>query len=161
DVDNEGYHVPAAHPSLQDLYGHSYADDPHIHGTSRSFARFNEGEARRWSVKAYRRILPEVSHLPESHRRAWLYLGMFPNLVISLYPDQVSFYQEFPVSIDRTIQRGASYALPDARREMKLARYLAGRIDRVTSREDTQLIKWSWESMQSSGFAGMILSDLE
>jgi hypothetical protein len=44
---------------------------------------------------------------------------------------------------------------------MKLARYLAGRIDRVTSREDTQLIQWSWESMQSSGFAGMILSDLE
>ena len=40
-------------------------------------------------------------------------------------------------------------------------RYLAGRIDRVTSREDTQLINWSWESMQSSGFAGTILSDLE
>ena len=44
---------------------------------------------------------------------------------------------------------------------MKLARYLARRIDRVTSREDTQLIQWSWESMQSSGFAGVILSDLE
>jgi len=161
DVDNEGYHVATAHPSLQDLYGQSYADDPHIYGTSRSFARFNEGEGRRWSVRAYRRILPEATHLPQSHRRAWLYLGMFPNLVFSFYPDQVGFYQEFPVAIDRTIQRGASYALPDARREMRLARYLAARIDRVTSREDTQLIKWSWESMQSSGFAGMILSDLE
>ncbi len=44
---------------------------------------------------------------------------------------------------------------------MKLARYLSDRIDRVTSREDTQLIQWSWESMQSSGFSGVILSDLE
>jgi phenylpropionate dioxygenase-like ring-hydroxylating dioxygenase large terminal subunit len=161
DVDNEGYHVPTAHPSLQDLYGQSYADDPHIFGTSRSFAPFNPGVGRRWSVQRYKNILPENMDLPESHRRAWLYIGMFPNLVISLYPDQVSFYQEFPIAIDRTIQRGASYALPDERREMKLARYLAGRIDRVTSREDTQLIQWSWESMQSSGFAGMILSDLE
>ena len=161
DVDNEGYHVPTAHPSLQDLYGQSYADDPHIWGTSRSFARFNQGEGRRWSVKKYKKILPENMDLPESHRQAWLYIGMFPNLVLSLYPDQVSFYQEFPVAIDRTIQRSAAYALPDERREMKLARYLARRIDRVTSREDTQLIQWSWESMQSSGFAGVILSDLE
>ena len=161
DVDNEGYHVPTAHPSLQDLYGHSYVDDAHIYGTSRSFAPFNQGEGRRWSVKQYKKILPENGSLPESNRRAWLYIGVFPNLVFSLYPDQVSFYQEFPITIDRTIQRSAGYALPDERREMKLARYLASRIDRVTSREDTQLIQWSWESMQSSGFAGMILSDLE
>jgi carnitine monooxygenase subunit len=161
DVDNEGYHVPMAHPSLQDLYGQGYADDPHVWGTSRSFAPFNPGQGRRWSVKTYKGILPENEALPESHRRAWLYIGMFPNLVFSFYPDQVGFYQEFPVATDRTIQRSAAYALPDERREMKLARYLAARIDRVTSREDTQLIKWSWESMQSSGFAGVILSDLE
>ena len=38
---------------------------------------------------------------------------------------------------------------------------MAHRIDRVTGAEDAQLIKWSWESMQSSGFSSMILSDLE
>jgi hypothetical protein len=42
-----------------------------------------------------------------------------------------------------------------------VARYLAHRIDRVTGAEDAQLIKWSWESMRSSGFSNMILSDLE
>ena len=161
DVDNEGYHVPIAHPSLQDLYGQRYADGPHHFGTSRSAGEFNPGDGRLWSVRHYRKILPRVEHLPESHRRAWIYLGMFPNLVLTLYPDQVGFYQEFPIGIDRTLQRAAYYALPDGRREMKLARYLTRRIDRVTGREDTQLIKWSWESMQSSGFAGMILSDLE
>ncbi|TMJ44106.1 MAG: hypothetical protein E6G89_00280, partial [Alphaproteobacteria bacterium] len=46
-------------------------------------------------------------------------------------------------------------------RRAKVARYLAHCIDRVTGNEDAQLIKWSWESMQSSGFSSMILSDLE
>ena len=44
---------------------------------------------------------------------------------------------------------------------MTLARYLSHRIDRITSAEDDQLIEWSWEAMQSSSFAGFILSDLE
>jgi len=162
DVDNEGYHVPIAHPGLQDLYGDNYQDDfPDDFGMRPAFAPFKEGPARHWSVRAYRNILPEVTHLPKSHRRAWLYIGIFPNLVLSLYPDQVGFYQEFPVSVDRTIQRSAGYALPDDRREMKLARYLADRIDRKTDQEDIQLIQWSWEAMQSSAFRGVILSDHE
>jgi len=159
DVDNEGYHVPIAHPSLQDLYGRGYAEDHR--GLSRSFAPFNEGSGRHWSVRHYKKILPEAEHLPESHRRAWLYVGLFPNMVFSFYPDRVGFYQEWPVKVDRTVQRSASYALADERREMKLARYLSGRIDRATGREDVQLIIWSWEAMQSSGFSGTILSDLE
>ena len=161
DVDNEGYHVPIAHPSLQDLYGRSYIDEAHHFGTSRSFAPFNEGESWQGSVRHYKKILPKVAHLPQPNQRAWLYIGLFPNTVLMLYPDQVGFYQEFPLGVGRTLQRNAAYGLPDQSREMKLARYLPRRIDRVTSREDTQLIIWSWESMQSSGFAGMILSDLE
>ena len=54
-----------------------------------------------------------------------------------------------------------SYALPDERREMKLARYLALRIERETTREDHQLIVWSSEAMKSSAFPGIILSDYE
>ena len=161
DVDNEGYHVPIAHPSLQDLYGRGYADDRHHRGISRSFAAFNDGIGRHWSVRHYKKVLPAASHLPESHQRAWLYVGLFPNMVFGFYPDRVGFYQEWPVAVDRTMQRSASYALPDERREMRLARYLSDRIDRVTGREDIQLIVWSWEAMQSSGFSGTILSDLE
>jgi Ring hydroxylating alpha subunit (catalytic domain) len=81
--------------------------------------------------------------------------------VLMLYPDRVGFYQEYPLAIGRTVQRYAYYGRPDERREMKLARYLSYRIDRITSAEDDQLIEWSWEAMQSSSFAGFILSDLE
>jgi hypothetical protein len=37
----------------------------------------------------------------------------------------------------------------------------AERIDRESTREDHQLIVWSWEAMKSSAFPGIILSDHE
>ena len=35
------------------------------------------------------------------------------------------------------------------------------RIDRLTSKEDEQLIQWSWEAAFSSAYEGITLSDLE
>jgi phenylpropionate dioxygenase-like ring-hydroxylating dioxygenase large terminal subunit len=161
DVDNEGYHVPIAHPSLQDLYGGLYRDSRAGLGMGRSFAPFNDAPDKFWSVARYKTLLPDVEHLPPSHRRAWLYIGMFPNIVLTLYPDRVGFYQEYPLALGKTEQRIALYGRDDARPEMKAARYLSWRIDRITGEEDDRLIEWSWESMQSSGFPGFILSDLE
>lgn len=161
DVDNEGYHVPMAHPGLADLFGNHYFDEPFKAGASRSFSKFREGNGRLWSVKNYKKILPEPDGMDKEHKAAWLYLGVFPNLVFGFYPDQVYFYQEFPLSTGKCIQRGAAYRRGDEDRQMRAARYLAMRIDRLTSKEDEQLIEWTWEAAFSSGFDGIILSDLE
>ncbi len=161
DVDNEGYHVAAAHPGLQDLYGRNYFDEAWQDGTSRSFACFDDKDARLWSVRNYKALLPEVTHLPASHRKAWLYIGLFPNAVIAFYPEGVAFYQEFPLAVDKTLQRGGDYVLPGETRELKVARYLSDRINRDTTREDIQLTIWSNEVAHSSGYRGVILSDLE
>ena len=85
DVDNEGYHVPEAHPSLQDLYGKHYYDEPLIDGTSRAFAELTDRPGRLWSVRHYKKILPDRVELPMPNRRAWLYVGLFPNTVIAFY----------------------------------------------------------------------------
>ncbi len=161
DIDNEGYHVAQAHPGLHDLYGHGYFDEPYIDGVARSVAPFNDGPGRRWSVRHYKRILPEPRRLPESHRRLWLYVGMFPNFVFGFYPDSVIFYQEIPVSPTRTLQRSAIYRRPGESRALRLARYLSGRIDRDASEEDRLLTVWSCEAALSSAYDGIVLSDLE
>jgi phenylpropionate dioxygenase-like ring-hydroxylating dioxygenase large terminal subunit len=161
DVDNEGYHVPIAHPALHDLYGQQYKDGRPSAGVSRSEGRITGASPRFWSVRNYVKHRPVMDYLPEDARGRWVYLGMFPNLVIMLYPDLVGFYQELPLEVGKTVQRVAYYATSNDSRQAKVARYLAHRIDRVTGAEDAQLIKWSWESMQSSGFSSMILSDLE
>ncbi len=161
DVDNEGYHVAIAHPGLHDLYGRGYYDEPFVDGSSRSFAAFNDGPARFWSVRAYQNLLPEVTSLPETHRRAWLYIGLFPNAVLSFYPDSVMFYQEIPISPTETVIRSAAYRHAEESRELRVARYLSGRIDQITSEEDMQLTIWSNEATLSSGYEGILLSDLE
>ena len=161
DVDNEGYHVPMAHPGLADLFGRNYADEPFKDGTARSYSSFRAGNGRLWSVRNYKAILPEVPGLDDDHRAAWLYVGVFPNFVIGIYPDSVIFYQEFPLEVGRTVQRGACYRRRNEDRRLRAARYLSGRIDRLTSREDEMLTQWTWEAAFSSAYDGVILSDLE
>lgn len=161
DVDNEGYHVAMAHPALQDLYGATYFDEPFVNGVSRSFATYNPHAGRRWSVKNYIAIAPEQPRLPDHLKKAWVYYGLFPNAVISVMPESVQFYQEFPLSTGETLLRGAIYRYRDESREQAAARYLSFRIDRDTMAEDVQLSVWSNESMLSNAFAGFYLSDLE
>ena len=161
DVDNEGYHVPMAHPGLYDLFGQNYYDEPIAGGLSRSVGSFNSGDGRLWSVRNYKKLLHAKDSLDDTHQKCWLYIGVFPNLVFGLYPDSVIFYQEYPVENGKTIQRGGNYKYAEENREMKVSRYLSMRIDRLTSKEDEQLIKWSWEAAFSSAYDGVLLSDLE
>lgn len=161
DVDNEGYHVERAHPALHDLYGGCYRDGAYIGGTSRTVAGFNGSEGGMWSVRHYKRLLPEMTHLPESHRKLWIYLGIFPNAVLTFYPDSIGFYQEFPLGARLCRQRGMVYGYTDEDRATKAARYLSMRIDRDTQKEDVQLTIWSWEAALSSAYRGVFLSDLE
>lgn len=132
-----------------------------VSGTSKSIGSFRTNAGRQWSVRNYVSILEPSKDLDKDHQNAWLYIGVFPNLVFGLYPDSVIFYQEFPVEQGKTIQRGSSYRNANENRRMRLARYLSKRIDRMTSKEDEQLIQWSWEAAFSSGFDGILLSDFE
>ena len=161
DVDNEGYHVPVAHPGLNDLYGHSYVDEFLENGISRSTGTFGDRRHKLWSVRNYVKLLPEATHLPEIHRKSWIYYSVFPTTVLTFYPDSCGFYQFLPLGTRRSAMQGRGFGLPDERREMQAARYLNRRINDTTGEEDVQLIKWSWEGMRSSAFDDFILSDLE
>ncbi|MCB1462541.1 MAG: aromatic ring-hydroxylating dioxygenase subunit alpha [Nitratireductor sp.] len=161
DVDNEGYHVAMAHPALQDLYGATYYDEPFVDGVCRSYADCYDRGGRLWSVRHYIKTLEPRDHIPEELQRAWIYYGLFPNSVVAVTPESMQFYQEFPVSVNETILRGATYRYRDETRRQRAARYLATRIDRDTIEEDVQLTIWSNESMASEAFQGFYLSDLE
>jgi carnitine monooxygenase subunit len=161
DVDNEGYHVAMAHPALQDLYGSSYHDEPFVDGLSRSLGYYNPHAGRRWSVRNYLKVSPGQTSLRQDKQKLWAYYGLFPNAVIAVTPEIVQFYQEFPLTVDSSVLRGAVYRRPQENRQQRLARYLAGRIDRETYKEDIQLTIWSNESMKSAAFEGFHLSDLE
>jgi len=161
DVDNEGYHVPLAHPSLQELYGRDYRDLYLDHGLHASFGFYGDKPGQRWSVKNYLKFSAERTDLPPHLRRAWTYYGIFPSTVFAFTPEGAQFYHDLPLSARRTRLTGRLYRRPAEDRQQKLARYLAMRIDRDTSAEDRQLTIWSNEATTSRAFEGFHLSDLE
>jgi phenylpropionate dioxygenase-like ring-hydroxylating dioxygenase large terminal subunit len=161
DVDNEGYHVALAHPSLQELYGRSYDDIFHENGLLQSNAVFGDRPGRRWSVRNYVKLSPVQDWLPKRLQRAWNYYGLFPNTVFIFTPESVQYYQEIPISLGETWMSFAGYRQPGEDRQTCVARYLGARIDRDTSAEDQQLTIWSNESMKSLAFDDFHLSDLE
>ena len=160
DVDNEGYHVPSAHPALQELYGRSYRDDL-IGGISVSTGVVDDYPATSWSVARYKSLLPDAEHLPSESRRLWLYFGIFPNAVIYFYPEKAGYYMTLPRSPNVTQVVSREYGLPDASRQMRAAQYLSGRIDTLTSQEDNALVQWLQEAAGTSVFPLDNLADIE
>lgn len=161
DIDNEGYHVPIGHPSLQQLYGANYLDTIE-NGFSVSRGRFNKKIGSSWSVKNYRKLLPKFDHLDDDRQGMWMYVLLFPNLVLGLYPDMMEIYMTIPVSVNQTRYISRTFALPDSRPEVRAARFLNVRINNETSEEDDKFVSWLQEGMKSSAWQPPILSnDLE
>lgn len=165
DIDNEGYHVPHGHPALQQLYGNDYRDEvagaDAGHGVPVARAYLNEQPGKLWSVRHYQKLLPTFDHLPDEHQRLWLYVALFPNMVLALYPDCMEFYMTVPVDAQKTRLLGAAYSLPDARREVRAAQYLNARINRATYREDNDFVRRLQDGMQSAAFPQPRLSSIE
>jgi phenylpropionate dioxygenase-like ring-hydroxylating dioxygenase large terminal subunit len=148
---SDGLHIPVAHPGLTRLFGRDYSVEAGEH-VDRMAGRLVERPSRNPSERAYQALLPPVLHLAEETQRQWLYFKLWPNVAFDIYPDQVDFMQFLPVSPTETMIREISYALPDARREMKATRYLNWRINRQVNAEDTVLVARVQEGMESPSY---------
>jgi phenylpropionate dioxygenase-like ring-hydroxylating dioxygenase large terminal subunit len=104
------------------------------------------------SNQLYDKFLPYLDHLDASKQRYWLYYRLWPNLAFDIYPEQMDFMQFIPISPSSTMIREIAYALPDDRREIKAARYLNWRINRQVNNEDTKLINFVQEGMNTGKF---------
>ena len=160
DIDNEGYHVPVGHPSLQQLYGKNYRDDS-IEHISVTYGHLNQQPGKLWSVRNYQKLLPVFDHLPQAQRRLWLYVGIFPSTVLAMYPESMEFYMSIPVDAATTRFIGGAYALPDERRQTRIARYLGTRINRTADIEDDDFVRRLRDGMESSAFPTPHLSSKE
>ena len=160
DIDNEGYHVPVGHPSLQQLYGRDYKDEM-LNGIPVSTGNMSDKPAKLWSVRNYQKLLPRFDHLPEHRQKSWWYVGIFPNAVLALYPDSIEYYMTIPVSVNQTRYLGRTFGLPDARPEVAACRYLNSRINGITEQEDESFVSDLQDGMRSSVFPEPTLSSVE
>ena len=160
DIDNEGYHVPVGHPSLNELYGETYKDTIE-NGIMVARGDISSKIARNWSVRNYQKLLPEYAHLPKEKQRSWFYLMSYPNLIFGFYPDMMEIYFTLPETVNSTRYISRAYALPDTRREARAARYLNVRINNETVEEDDTYIGYLQQGMKSSAWQEPQLSSLE
>ena len=142
---SDGLHINVAHPGLTRLFGTGYGIEAGTH-VDRMWGDLLDRPSANPSERAYQHFLPG-----EAGRR-WLYFKLWPNVAFDIYPDQVDFMHFVPVSPTETMIREVSYALPDARREMKAARYLNWRINRQVNDEDTILIRRVQQGMASTSY---------
>jgi carnitine monooxygenase subunit len=148
---SDNLHIPVAHDGLTRLFGKSYAISAHGWVDKMSGALADAPGANFWE-RFYQRHLPRNPHLPEAQQRLWLYFKLWPNMAFDLYADQIDFMHWMPTGPTSCELRVRSYALPDERREMRLARYANDRINRVVNTEDTWLIERVQAGMQSRGY---------
>jgi len=157
---SDGLHINVAHAGLTRLFGKGYGIEarPWI---DKMWGTLRDVPSSNWSERLYQHFLPQVPHLPPERQRLWTYFKLWPNVALDIYPDQIDFMQFLPVSPTETLVREIAYVHPDARREMRAARYLNWRINRRVSVEDKALIERVQAGMASSSYTCGPLSEGE
>ncbi len=148
---SDNLHIPVAHDGLSRLFGKSYSISAHGWVDRMSGELVDRPSSDFWE-RFYQAHLPHVDHLPDSHQRRWLYWKLWPNMAFDFYADQMDFMHWVPTGPETCDLRIMTYALPDARRAMKLVRYANDRINSVVNREDTWLIERVQAGMRSHFF---------
>lgn len=156
----DALHIPVAHPGLTRLFGASYAMEA-APWVDKLWGDVVEQPSANWAERMYQRLLPSFTHLDDAGRRRWSYYKLWPNIAFDVYPDQVDFMQFIPVSPTQTLIREIAYVRPDARREVRAARYLNWRINRQVNAEDTALIQRVQDGMAGSGYVSGPLGPAE
>lgn len=149
---SDGLHIPVAHPGLKRLFPNDAYAVQATDWVDRLGGPIALDPKASWSERLYFKHLPHVDHLPEDRQKYWFYYKLWPNVAVDLYADQIDFMQFIPLSADTTLIRETAYALPDDRREMRVARALNWRINRRVSQEDSDLVARVQDGMKSSSF---------
>jgi carnitine monooxygenase subunit len=148
---SDALHIAVAHPGLTRLLGASYRVESK-EWVDRMSGELSGAPSKNWAERVYQKHLPEAANLTHDKRRSWVYFKLWPNFAFDVYPDQVDIMQWLPITPTTCLVREIAYAKPDARREMKVARYCNWRINRQVNAEDTVLIQRVQDGMASGSY---------
>lgn len=163
-VDNnlENYHVPIGHPGYHRMLDSDLGGFMNEHGVAGSRSVLRDRLSSNWSERLYQQMAPELNdNLPEDIRTSWMFFTMPPNIGIDIYGDSMDVFQFLPLTAETCTVRYPIFVRPDARREMKVLRYLNARINRQVSAEDKELSERVQIGLNSHGFEFGPLSSYE
>ncbi|WP_226016346.1 aromatic ring-hydroxylating dioxygenase subunit alpha [Novosphingobium sp. FKTRR1] len=148
---SDNLHIPVAHDGLTRIFAKSYEIEAHGWADRLKGDLVDKPSSNFWE-SFYMKHLPAAPHLSPTAQRRWLYYKLWPNMAFDIYADQIDFMQWLPTGPTTCVLREMAHALPDDRREMKLARYANWRVNRVVNKEDTWLIERVQQGMASQTY---------
>ena len=159
----ESYHVPIGHPGLFRMFSPDYEDQVLLSsGVARGISYLRDQPSSRWSERFYQKlVVPTATALADAERKCWSFYSMLPNIGIDIFPEQMDFFQVLPRGPGKCTIRGGSFAHADSRREMRVLRYLGGRINRQVQHEDEFLCSRVQRGLGSRSYEPGPLSSLE
>ena len=148
---HECYHCPSIHPALCAVTppdsGENFAHDGHWVGGSMVLKDF----AETMSVTGESRGVP-IRGLDAKQRREVYYVGLFPNLLISLHPDYVMTHRFEPIGPGESKVECAWLFPPEARERPDFTPEYASEFWDITNREDWLACESVYRGLRSEGF---------
>ena len=146
-------HLDIARPLLKPRVGGPIETSQCGEHVLRLSANIGAAAGAPWSARGYERWLPQASDLPEARRRLWASYFLWPNSALTVSPDRVVVTRVLPVQAGQSLLRSVIYALPDASREMRIARYLHHRVARQAGLHDQRVVERVQQGLASGDAA--------
>ena len=140
----ESYHVPIGHPGLNRMFTPDYEDQVNVPAAlPAASAGCASAPSSHWSERMYQRHVGrgDAQHLPEPQRRSWSFYSCCRISASTSFPSRWISSRCCRADRASALIRGAAFALPDERREMRIVRWLGNRINRQVSAEDEFLCR--------------------
>lgn len=140
--DRNADHIPYIHPEYNDLFGYrGFTEILFPHGVWHAALPMKQRTAKLWTPRAYQRLLPKFTGVPDILNNVWMNFNLFPNFSFFIHPESVDIMQVLPVGPDLSIVRSIGLKMNTTSREIEAARYLAGRIDEMVFRQDQEMLE--------------------
>lgn len=144
----EGSHVPHVHPGLHQLIGNQYEFEEDGYN-SKTTAKIAPSIKDGWSERLYVQTLNREIHLAQK----WTFYFIFPNVQITVYPEQIFLLFAIPIDINKTWIRGRFFNHSESSKNKDLLKYLNLRIGRKIFKEDLKIFEKIKQSLDSKTFS--------
>lgn len=110
----ENYHIPIGHPCLHRMVESTEEGVEFSGGFNFGYFAMRDKPSKVPQERRYQELISFTDHrFPEGKGRKWLQLALDPNMGIEYYPDLFALFQIFPLAVDKTLVKLATYSPPN------------------------------------------------
>lgn len=144
----EGGHVPHVHHGLNELIGNQYQFEVDGYNT-KTTADIKPSSKKGWSENLYAKALNRDKALTQK----WTFYFVFPNVQITVYPEQIFLLSAIPIDIRKTWIRGRFFSRTENSKNNDRLKYLNLRIGRKIFKEDLNVFEKIKQSLDCKTFS--------